>query len=114
MDEWYEMADFLEGTLALNGYGLTAEDYDRFVQERDGHKPWSRLFRAREDAFQGRTTHNKFLVLEEKDVDNMHHHRGDTSDAKHQIKGTPIPLQLLEGFGTEEAHCSRASARVER
>ena len=30
--EWYDLANFLEPTMALNGFEMTAEDYDRFVQ----------------------------------------------------------------------------------
>ena len=41
--EWYDLADFLEATMALNGFELTAEDYERFVQAHDGshHGPGS-------------------------------------------------------------------------
>ena len=62
-EEWYDCADFLEGTLALNGYKPTADEYDRFVKEHGGTPPWARLLRARARAFDGRTVHNKFPVF---------------------------------------------------
>ena len=61
--EWYDLADFLEATMALNGFEMTAEDYERFVQAHDGSPPWSRLIHARKAAFEGRTTTNKFPIF---------------------------------------------------